>query len=345
METLLFIIVGILGLIAIAQAVRVFELSADVRGESAETENVTDKDNRNQGMLLLIFMILLLGGFIAMVIGYNKVLLPVSASEHGVNIDNLWDISMWLIIVVFFITQPILFYFGYKFSGRKDRKAVYMEHNNRLEFIWTIVPAVVLAGLIIYGLSTWSNIMNPVIDEDNDPMVVEIYAKQFSWTARYSGEDNQLGYANVRMIGGTNSLGVDPDDAKSLDDVVTTELHLPVNKPVLFKFRSQDVIHSAYLPHFRVQMNCVPGTKTQFMFKPTMTTEEMRMDPDMQEKVARINDLRGERGEDTWQFDYVLLCNKICGSAHYNMQMKIVVETEEEYNKWMSEQKSFAELL
>ncbi|MEQ9261788.1 MAG: cytochrome c oxidase subunit II [Owenweeksia sp.] len=344
METLLIIIVGILGLIAIAQAVRVFELSADVKGEGADSENVTDKDNRNQGMLLLIFMIFMMGGFIAMVIGYNDVLLPVSASEHGHEIDNLWDISMWLIVVVFFITQPILFYFGYKFSGRKGQKAVYMEHNNRLEFIWTIVPAVVLAGLIIYGLSTWSDIMNPSLEEE-EPMVVEIYAKQFGWTARYSGEDNQLGFANVRMIEGANTLGVDPDDIKSLDDVITPELHLPVNKPVLFKFRSQDVIHSAYLPHFRVQMNCVPGTKTQFMFKPTMTTEEMRLDPDMQAKVTRVNEIRGERGDDAWQFDYVLLCNKICGSAHYNMQMKIVVESEEEYNKWMSEQKSFAELL
>ncbi len=346
METLLIIIVGILGLIAIAQAVRVFELSAAVKGEDASSENVTDKDNRNQGILLLIFMIFMLGGFIAMIFGYSDVMLPVSASEHGVDIDNLWDISMWLIIVVFFITQPILFYFGYKFRGAKKKKAVYMEHNNRLEFIWTIVPAVVLAGLIIYGLATWSNIMNPVIGEgEEEPMVVEIYAKQFGWTARYSGSDNQLGYANVRMIGGTNTLGVDPDDANSLDDVITTELHLPVNRPVLFKFRSQDVIHSAYLPHFRVQMNCVPGTKTQFMFKPTMTTEEMRQDPDTQQKVANINEIRGERGDEAWQFDYVLLCNKICGSAHYNMQMKIVVESEEEYNKWMSEQKSFAELL
>ena len=104
------------------------------------------------------------------------------------------------------------------------------------------------------------------------------------------------------------------------DDFVVKELHLPVGKKVLFKFRSQDVIHSAYLLHFRVQMNCVPGTTTQFAFTPTITSESMKKEVE--------NDL----------FEYVLLCNKICGNAHYNMQMKVIVETEEEYNSWLKEQ-------
>ena len=108
------------------------------------------------------------------------------------------------------------------------------------------------------------------------------------------------------------------------DDVVVKELHLPVNKTVHLKFRSQDIIHSAYLPHFRVQMNCVPGMNTDFVFKPTITTEEMKV----------------ETGNEA--FEYVLLCNKICGAAHYNMQLKVVVESEEDYNKWLAEQTTFA---
>ena len=279
-----------------------------------------------------------------MMVEYSSVLLPKSASEHGNEIDNLWDISMLLIIIVFFITQPVLFYFSYKFRGSKNRKAVYMEHNNKLEFIWTIVPAVVLAGLIIYGLTTWSDVMNPEVAEE-EPIEIEIFAKQFGWTARYAGTDNQLGYAHVGMIGSGNELGVDVNDEKSLDDVVVKELHLPVGRRVVLRFRSQDVIHSAYLPHFRVQMNCVPGTKTHFSFIPSVTTEDMRKEPDVIEKVERINEIRAEKGEDPYEYDYVLLCNKICGAAHYNMQMKIVVETPEEYEKWMSEQKSFAEAL
>ena len=343
METLLILIVGILGIIAFVQAVRVFELSTDVRGDGEKQGKVSDKDNSLQGKLLLAFLIFMMISFFWMIFAYDEILLPKSASEHGVNIDNLWDISMWLIIVVFLITQPLLFGFGWKFRGKKTQKAVYMEHNNRLEFIWTIVPAVVLAGLIIYGLTTWSTVMNP--DNTDEPMVVEIYAKQFGWTARYAGGDNQLGFANVGLIEGVNQLGLDVDDSKSLDDVIVNELHLPVGEPVLFKFRSQDVIHSAYLPHFRVQMNCVPGTNTSFRFTPTVTTAEMRKDPKTKEKIGNINNIREVKGEDDYEFDYLLLCNKICGSAHYNMQMKVVVETREEYEKWLAEQKSFAEML
>lgn len=342
METLLIILVVLFGLMAIAQAVRVFELSNAIKGGDDDVA-VNDKDNRTQGLLLLIFLVFFFASFTWMVVEYSDVLLPVAASEHGLEIDNLWDISMGVILVAFIITQPLLFGFAYLFRGSKKRKAAYMEHNNRLELFWTAVPAVVLAGLILYGLSTWSAVMNP--GEDEEPMVVEIYAKQFGWQARYAGGDNELGFANVRLIEGTNSLGVDPNDISSLDDVVTNELHLPKDRPVIFKFRSQDVIHSAYLPHFRVQMNCVPGTNTQFQFVPTKTTAEMRSEPEVMEKVKNINELRSARGEDPWEFDYVLMCNKICGSAHYNMQMKVVVETEEEFENWMKEQKTFAEML
>lgn len=343
METFLIIVIAVLGIVALAQIVRVFELSSDLKGKD-DSNDVSDKDNNIQGILLGVFGLLLVVSVIAMFMGYGKVLLPKSASEHGVEIDSLMWISMAVIIVVFFITQPILFGFSFKFRGSKDRKATYMEHNNKLEFIWTIVPAVVLAALIIYGLTTWSNTMNPA-NETEEPMVVEVYAQQFKWTARYSGEDNTLGYANVRLIEGVNALGVDANDEFSLDDVVTNELHLPVGKPVLLKFRSQDVIHSAYLPHFRVQMNCVPGTPTQFQFTPTVTTTEMRQEADVIEKVKNINEIRAEKGEDPYEYDYFLLCNKICGSAHYNMQLKIVVESQEEYEQWMSEQKTFADAL
>lgn len=343
METLLIIAVVILGIIVIAQAARVLEVSGSLKKDDTSDTDVSDKDNRTQGLLMVIFMLFMFGGFIWLIAKYDGSLLPRSASFHGDEIDNLWDISMWLIVVVFFITQTLLFGFAYKFRGKKGNKATYMEHDNRLEFIWTIVPAVVLAALIIYGLTTWTNIMNPSEGEE-EPMVIEIYAKQFSWAARYSGADNELGYASVRLIKGANILGVDGEDISSKDDIITSELHLPVGKPVKLKFRSQDVIHSAYLPHFRVQMNCVPGTDTQFWFTPSITTADMRNKPEAIEKVRRVNEVRKEIGEEPWEFDYLLLCNKICGSSHYNMQMKVVVETQEEYDNWIKEQKAFAEL-
>lgn len=343
MKTILLITIAVLGLIALVQAIRVFELSSKIKDDNSDID-VNDKDNRTQGLLLLGFLFLLLGSFFVMLFGYDKLILPISASEHGVEIDQLWDISMAVIIFAFLLTQPLLFYFSFKYRGSKKRKAVYVEHDNKLELIWTVVPTVVLAGLIIYGLTTWIDITNPENDGE-EPMVIEIYAKQFGWNARYSGTDNQLGYAHVRLIEGANVLGVDVNDENSFDDVITNELHLPVGKPVLLKFRAQDVIHSAYMPHFRVQMNCVPGTSTQFRFTPSVTTADMRMEKDVIAKVESVNEIRLAKGEDPWEFDYVLLCNKICGSAHYNMQMNIVVETEEEYEKWMSEQKTFADNL
>ena len=235
---------------------------------------------------------------------------------------------------------------------KKVKKALFYADNDRLEFIWTIIPVFVLAGLILYGLYTWSDIMN--FDEDDDPLIVELYAQQFNWKARYGGADNVLGGANVRLIDidKNNVIGIDESDSYSSDDVVSlTEMHLPVNRKIIFKIRSQDVLHSAYMPHFRAQMNCVPGMITQFSFTPTVTTEEMRLDPDIQDKVRRTNKIRGEKslktGEilEAWEFDYILLCNKICGASHYNMQMKIIVETEEEFNEWLKAQQTFGEAM
>jgi len=200
-----------------------------------------------------------------------------------------------------------------------------------------------LAGLILYGLYAWTNIM--FVDEDEDVLVVEIYGKQFSWEARYAGEDNVLGKANVRYIEGVNTLGVDMADPHAQDDKVVNELHLPKGKKVLFKIRSQDVLHSVYLPHFRAQMNAVPGMVTQFAFEPIYTTAEMRDMDFMKEKVHNINEIRakksaelvakGQTGLDPYTFDYVLLCNKICGASHYNMQMKVVVDEPEDFKEWL----------
>ena len=167
-----------------------------------------------------------------------------------------------------------------------------------------------------------------------------------------------MGDANVHFLqdfDGRNLVGIDATDPNGLDDVVVQELHLPVGREVIFKMRSQDVLHSAYMPHFRAQMNCVPGMITEFAFTPVTTTEEMRQNPDMIAKVKKINKIRkenskelvanGEEALEPYIFDYVLLCNKICGASHYNMQMKIVVETEEEYEQWIAQQQTFAQVI
>ncbi len=348
MTTLLILTVLVLVAIAIWQMTKIFELS---RLKTEHDEIANDTDNKNNGYMLFAFLIFIYGITIFSFWKYTKVLLPEAASAHGGEYDYLMLISMIIIFVVQTITQLLLHYFGYKYRGEKNKKALFYADNDRLEFIWTIIPVIVLAGLILWGLYTWTTIMD--VNEEDDPLIVELYAQQFNWTARYGGADNVLGSANVRMIDidRANVLGLDESDTYATDDVIVKELHLPVGRKVNFKMRSQDVLHSAYMPHFRAQMNCVPGMITEFSFTPIKTTEEMRLNPDVVDKVKRTNAIRAERaanGEDNsdpWEFDYILLCNKICGKSHYNMQMKIIVETQEEYDAWMAGQQSFGQTM
>jgi len=303
----------------------------------------TDKDNATQGKNAIYFMVFLYAIMIYCLIFMNVVMLPESASFEGEHDDNLFDITFWLIGIVQFIMQFLIFFFTFKYKGEKGKKAKFYADSHKLEAIWTITPAVVLVLLIGYGLWQWNNIMD--LSDAEDPVVIEVYSQQFRWDARYAGEDNTLGLGNVNYIKGINTLGVDMSDKNSQDDKQVTELYLPKGRKVHFKFRSQDVLHSAYMPHFRAQMNCVPGMVTEFGFTPKFTTEEMRNQSEVIEKTAGINKIRKAKGEDPYVFDYLLLCNKICGASHYNMQMKITVVEPAEYEKWIAEQPTLASVI
>ncbi len=326
-------------------------------GLTKNDQIVTKQENNINGWLMIGTMIFL---YVLMVyymfFGGRDVLLPrQSGSEEGEHIDNLFVMTMSLIFVVQFITQFLVYFFTFKYRGNIERRATFFADSHKLEAFWTITPAIVLSGLIIYGLWTWNKVQD-VTNKDDNPIYIELYAKQFQWEARYAGKDNVLGEANVRNIKGMNTIGVDMNDPNAQDDItVLHEFHIPKGRKVIFQMRSQDVIHSAYMPHFRAQMNCVPGMKTYQGFTPKLTTEEMRKNPDIIRKVEGINKLRAEKskelvakGEDPlepYEFDYLLLCNKICGSSHYNMQMKLVVDEEADFNKWLASQKTLAEKL
>ena len=353
MTFLLIFTVLILVAIALWQITKIFQLS---QLKEVNTQIAGDKDNDFNGKLMFAFLIFIYAITIFSFWAYGDVLLPEAASEHGSDYDNLMWISFAVIFFVQTITQALLHYFSYKYRGEKGKKAFFYADNDRLELLWTIIPVFVLAGLILYGLYTWTNIMN--VEENDEALTVELYAQQFNWKARYAGEDGVLGDANVRFLQdfeGKNLVGIDATDPNGFDDIVVQELHLPVGREVIFKMRSQDVLHSAYMPHFRAQMNCVPGMITEFAFVPNMTTEEMRMTPDMIAKVKKINKLRveksnelianGDEALEPYTFDFLLLCNKICGASHYNMQMKIIVESPEAYEKWISKQQTFAEVI
>ena len=346
-----FTVIVLIG-IAVWQLTRIFDLT-QIGGVSEKSEIANDNDNSVNGYLMFGFLGFIYIFTIYSLYAWGDFVLGTPGSEHGKEVDSLMNISMAIIFFVQTITQFLLHYFSFKYRGKEGRKALYFADNNKLEAVWTIIPVIVLAGLVMYGLYTWNTIMFVSEEDKQDAIVIELYAKQFGWEARYAGEDKTLGKANVRLIEGINTLGVDLADPAAQDDKVVTELHLPKGKKVIFKIRSQDVLHSAYMPHFRAQMNCVPGMITQFAFTPSVTTADMRNDEAIVKKVAKINEIRknksktlmaaGQAALDPYEFNYLLLCNKICGASHYNMQMKIVVDTPEDFKAWLAEKPTLAQ--
>lgn len=314
----------VIGLIiyVLVRLMNIVQLTTELTGQ--DEEEVDIRDNRTNGLLLIAFMVVGLVLVVYMTLRYSKFMLPVAASEHGVETDRLLWWNFGVIGIVFFITQIALFYFANKYRHSHQKRAYFYPENHKLEIIWTVVPTIVLAALITTGLLSWNKITQ---SEHTDGMKVQVYGYQFNWMARYAGKDNKLGRSNFRLISDVNPLGIDYSDPAAADDIMNSgpEMHLPVNIPVDMEFNSRDVIHSAYFPHLRAQMNCVPGMTTRFYFKPTITTEEMR-------KIVK---------RDT--FDYALLCNKVCGVAHYQMKMKLVVETPEAFREWLKTQKPVME--
>ena len=323
MIELLYFIAIILVIGVVVQVSRVYELVHVLKGGGSKDIVVTEDEGRWNGIIYILYGLGFFGAYVWLYIDYAPFFLPVAASEHGIEIDRLLDFNFAMINIVFVITIALLFYFPIKYYFRKGRKALWYPDNHRAEIVLTIIPSVAMIFVIVWGLKTWNSIFS---EPAENAIKIELYARQFDWTARYAGEDGQLGDFNYRLIGGMNALGLKSDDSKVQDDVlVRGEFHLPVNRAVDFAFRSQEVIHSAYMPHFRAQMNCVPGMTTRFNFVPNKTTEEMR-------------EITGNP-----EFDFILLCNKICGVAHYNMQMKIVVESQEDYDVWIAEQETVTE--
>ena len=464
---LLILLVVVLGLVAAVQLSKVYQLSISLRGK--REEDISEADNRLNGGAFLAFMAVFYASFIYLLVYYGSYGTP-PASEHGLAVDQLMNFNMAIIFTVFFIVNTLLFWFAAKYYYRADRKARFFAHDNRLELVWTVIPSIVLAVIIAFGLRTWNQMTGEAAD---DALRVELYSKQFDWTARYPGNDGEFGLANYNLITPMNALGIVTADgiAEALEEIegkiakveqeisyekghllaereslvaqlagddhghgghghddqghddhgdhghddhadhghddhgdhghddhghddgalkavleariheidemlasdkvtiltdaayeakedklyrlqrhrqriqeirefdfdgnlsaweagmddriVKGEFHLPVGKEVEFVFRSRDVIHSAYMPQFRAQMNTVPGVPTRFKMTPTITTDSMR---------TVLNDP---------EFDYVLLCNKVCGAAHFNMQMKVIVETEEQYAAGLAEQDEF----
>jgi cytochrome c oxidase subunit 2 len=301
---------------------RIGTLASIFRGSSQKAAGTTKTSNRVNSMMLLLFLIVGGAAFIwSFSDSWNDMNLPV-ATVHGAWTDSLFWSTMVVIGIVFVITQVLLFYYSYKYQHKDNKRAYYYPHNNKLEIIWTMIPAVVMALLVFAGWKTWSKITSAAPE---NAVVVEVMGKQFNWMVRYPGADGKLGKAKYTLIDATNEFGVDYSDRNSLDDFTPRELHVPVGKPVLLKIRSRDVIHSVFIPHFRVKMDAVPGMPTKFWFVATKTT----------------NDMKTETGNP--DFVYELACAELCGRGHFAMRFIVVVDEPEDYQKWVDEQQTLGE--
>ncbi len=338
MITLLTWSVILLAIILVVRLMKIYELATELRGGKPQWET-TESDNHMNARLMMLFFIAFLIFCLWHFYEFVPKLLPTAASEHGAEIDWMFNFNMVIIGIVTIITNFCLFYFAFRYyKGKKNDTATFFVESHKLELIWTVVPGIVLIVIILLGIKVWEDITSP---PEGDSITMELYAKQFDWTARYAGKDNILGKRNFKLISDTNPMGLDFADTNGSDDIVVrNEFHLPKGKTIYFKLGSRDVLHSAYMPHFRAQMNCVPGMTTELHFVPTITTDSMRKDPHVIKNVKEVNEILAEKGKEPYEFNYILLCNKICGVSHYNMQMNIVVDEPQQYEAWLSKQKN-----
>lgn len=314
---LLFLIVCTI-VAVIGKVLSIYELTRKMNGKYNPFAN-----NTFQAWLFLIFLVSFLGFVYYSYAVWGDWAWRAAATEHGEQIDTMFIVTTVITTFVLVIIHILLMTFPYIYRMRKGTKAYYYPHNDTLEKIWTIVPAVVLTILVLFGFFTWRSIFNIPEELQKSAIQVEVLGEQFQWQVRYPGADGVIGKRNYKLTTPTNSYGIDFNDKHAWDDIQASDIVIPVNKSVRFHIISKDIIHSFYIPDFRVQINAVPGMTNYFQFTPTVTTEEMR---------ERMNDP---------SYHFVMLCNKICGSGHYNMQKNVIVVTEEEYKEWLSTQNKY----
>jgi cytochrome c oxidase subunit II len=326
--TYLVIAAAVLIFIVIFQIAKASEYVSVLKGE----DTARKQTNKINGAMLLGFMIL---GFIGVWWCndklYSTTLFPQgSASVEGEQIDQMMWITIIITGIVFILTQFLLFYFAWKYQEKEGVKAYYFAHSTKLELIWTVVPAITLSVLVVFGLKFWFRITS---DAPKDALTVEIVGKQFGWIMRYPGKDKTFGKKHFKVISdeGNNSLGQIWDDHADLklkadpanyDDVVTTQtMYLVKGRPAKLIIGSRDVIHDVGLTHFRMKMDAVPGIPTTLWFTPKYTTKEMK------ERTGNPN------------FVYEISCDQMCGNGHYSMKGIIEVVTQEEFDAWIAKQK------
>ncbi len=327
MSTLFTAAVILLIFVIIFQIAKASEYVNVLKGE----EKANKSNNKVNAFFMIAFLILgLIGVYWCNELLYHKTLLvQKAASDHGEKYDEMFKWTVIITGIVFFITQIALFFFAFRYQYNEKRKVYFFPHNNTMELIWTVVPAIALTVLVVIGLRNWFAMTS---DAPKNALQVEITGKQFGWLFRYPGRDGQFGEKYYKMIDDANSnplgqlfrdsasLNIHADP-KNFDDITPTQMYIIKGKPVKLIINSRDVIHDVGLPHFRMKMDAVPGTPTSIWFTPLYTTKEMK------EMTNNPN------------FQYEIACDQLCGNGHYSMKGVIEVVTQPEFDEWMAKQK------
>lgn len=266
-----------------------------------------DVSSGRPGLLFgAILWLILLAAIVSSWVAFRRWWFPPVASDHGLAIDRLMNIFFIIISIVFVGVHVVMAYFVIRYRRRDAGGAVHWHENKALELAWTITPAIILFGMMLAGGSVWARV-NTTPPEGT--LQVEVFAEQFGWNIRYPGPDGQFGNTDPRLISSTNRRGIDPNDPAGKDDIVLlNELRLPVDRPVHVLLRAKDVIHSFFVPQFRVKKDTVPGRTTELSFTPNKVGE------------------------------FEIACAELCGVGHWVMRGVVKVLPQEEFDAWLAAQ-------
>ena len=259
-------------------------------------------------------------GFIFLAVIVGSILFHVFTPWWWTDIASNWGamddtivLTFWIGGGVFILVCLFMVYCVFKFSYKEGRKVEYKPEDNKLEIILTVATTLGVAALLAPGLIIW----NQYINTPSSAINIEVMAWQWNWQYRLPGKDGKLGTSNVVNINDENPFGINLDDPNGKDDILiqNSELHLKTNRPVKILLKSIDVLHNFYVPQFRAKMDAVPGLITYYWFEPNK------------------------------EGDYEVLCAEYCGIGHYGMRAKVVVDNEENYEKWLEQQETFSDFI
>ena len=233
------------------------------------------------------------------------------ASNWG-NIDSTILLTFWVTGAVFVAICLFMAYCVWRYRYRPERKAEYKPEDKKLELRLTLLTALGVVALLAPGLVVW----NKFISVPSDALKIEVVAYQWGWNYRLPGDDGVLGKTSIDLMNDDNPYGLDPNDPNSKDDILVmdADLHLKINQPVKVELRSLDVLHNFYVPQFRAKMDTLPGIISYYWFIPE------------------------KKGE------FEILCAEYCGTGHYAMRGKVIVDEEQDYSNWLAKQISFEKM-